>query len=141
MPNQELCIFCKIVAGTIPSDIVYSDGDVLAFLDIHPTAKGHTLVIPRSHITDFTSISDELAAQLGSRLSALAPKIAAAVDGSDYNLILNCGANAGQIVNHVHWHIIPRFPSDGFRPWPGSNASPDELRSIAEAIRAKIVAL
>lgn len=138
MPKNDSCIFCKIIAQKIPSDIVYSDDDFVAFLDIHPTTKGHTLLVPRTHSDSIENLSEKFVGELGMRLRRIAPHIAEAVSASGFNIMLNNGSSAGQVVSHIHWHIIPRYASDGLRPWPAMTATPDDLRKIAETIRQKI---
>ena len=136
--HNEKCIFCRIISGEIPSDMVYVDDLFVAFLDIHPTTKGHTLLVPRTHIGSFAELSGDVAAALGDRLRKIAPRIAQAVSASGFNLILNNSADAGQVVPHVHWHIIPRYRTDGLRPWPSTTTSPDELREVAGLITTKL---
>jgi len=107
------CVFCKIVAGEIPCDLVYEDDLVLCFLDIAPLALGHALVIPKEHHTSATTLPDEVAA----RMFQVAPKIGQAlvraIDGGGFNLLLSNGACAGQVVPHAHLHIVPRRNDDG----------------------------
>ncbi len=107
------CVFCRIVAGTIPSAKVYENARVLAFLDINPVAVGHVLVIPKTHTTSISQMADEDVSAVALALKELAPAVAAAVDAEGFNVLNNCGAVAGQAVDHVHFHIIPRKSSDG----------------------------
>src|SRR6185503_12085386 len=99
------CIFCKIVAREIPSQIVFEDADVMIFLDAFPIAKGHALLIPKKHTNRFEAVDDDEASLLGSRLRFFAPKLMAALGADGFNLGLNNGSAAGQVVDHVHWHI------------------------------------
>ena len=85
----------------------------MAFLDINPVSVGHALVIPKKHTPDFTALTDEEAGALAATVHKLAPKIVDILSADGYNLGLNNGLIAGQIVEHVHWHIIPRYPDDG----------------------------
>lgn len=110
------CLFCKIVEGSIPSTKVYEDEHVLAFMDIMPLTKGHTLLIPKKHHENVYEMSSEEAGQLFS----VAPKIAASLKASfqpaGLNLMNNNGAPAGQSVFHFHLHFIPRYDqTDGFK--------------------------
>lgn len=132
--DNDTCIFCRIISGEVSSDTVYADDLFVAFLDIHPTTKGHTLLVPRAHIGSFAELSNEVASTLGGRLRTLAPIIANAVSATGFNLILNNSADAGQVVPHVHWHIIPRYRTDGLRAWPSTAISPDELHEVAGLI-------
>ena len=100
------CLFCKIAAGEIPSTKVYEDESVLAFRDIAPQAPTHILVIPKTHIADVNGINAENAA-LVAHIFTLIPQIAAA-EGltGGYRVVSNCGADAGQTVPHLHFHIL-----------------------------------
>lgn len=107
------CIFCKIVAGEIPSYTVYEDDVVKAFLDISQGTPGHTLVIPKKHVSDLFAYDEDLAAAVFSRI----PKIARAVKNSNpaikgMNVINNNGKVAYQSVFHSHIHLIPRYSDD-----------------------------
>lgn len=100
------CLFCKIVAGQVPSDVVYEDDDVVAFKDINPQAPVHVLVIPRRHIGAIAELSDEDAALAG-KLVVAAKKIAASLGLTDgYRLVFNNGPDAGQLVYHIHLHLL-----------------------------------
>ena len=109
------CIFCKIIAKEIPGHVLYEDDDVLVFLDISQTTKGHTLIIPKVHRQDVFDMKPEEM----ERVFAVVPKIAQALKAtfecSGLNLINNNGASAGQTVFHYHVHLIPRYEDDRFR--------------------------
>ncbi len=101
------CIFCKIAAGEIPADIVYDDGEVLAFRDINPEAPVHLLLIPRRHIATLNDLSEADAALVG-RLYLAGQQIAAelGVAESGYRTVINCNRDAGQLVFHIHMHLL-----------------------------------
>ncbi len=101
------CLFCKIIAGDIPSDKVYEDDDVIAFNDINPQAPTHVLIIPRRHIATTNDISPEDEAVVG-KLMSVAAKIAKerGIDASGYRSVMNCNADAGQMVFHIHLHML-----------------------------------
>ena len=132
------CIFCKIIAGEIPSSTVYEDDDVKAILDVNPAAKGHVIVLPKNHAENVFSIADEDL----SKAICVAKKIAAALkktyncDG--VNILQNNGEAAGQSVFHLHIHVIPRFVGDtvsvGWKP----GEMPSDMAETAEAIRANL---
>ena len=109
------CLFCKMVSGEITPDTVYEDDDILAFQDINPQAPLHVLIIPKAHIATVNDLSDANAATVG-RLFLTAKQIAADNDLTDpgYRLVVNCNADAGQTVFHIHLHLL------GGRPmtWP-----------------------
>ena len=129
------CIFCKIVAGELPAAVVGSDERVLAFLDINPATRGHTLVIPRAHVEDLHEIdSEDLAAA-----TALAQRIAGRVRerlGADgVNLLHSSGSAAWQTVFHFHIHVIPRYLGDPLRlPWVPAPGDPSEIAAAAAAL-------
>jgi histidine triad (HIT) family protein len=103
----EECIFCRIVAGEVPGDIVYQDEDFLAFRDILPKAPTHVLIIPKTHITSAAELADghqELAGYLIIIAKNLAEKEGIAKKG--YRLVINCGPEGGQVVPHLHLHLI-----------------------------------
>ena len=103
---MENCLFCKIVKGDIPSTKVYEDEQVLAFRDIAPMAPTHILVIPKAHIGSVAEINAENA-QIVAHIFTVIPKIAAAEKlENGYRVISNCGADAGQTVHHLHFHIL-----------------------------------
>ena len=101
------CIFCRIASGEIPSRVVFSDDDLVAFEDVNPQAPVHVLVIPRKHIPTLNDLTSEDDALLG-RLHRAAAKIAQerGVSGPGYRVVLNCNAHAGQSVWHVHLHLL-----------------------------------
>jgi len=142
MSVDQDCIFCKIIAGDIPSAKVYEDEDVYAFLDISQVTKGHTLVIPKAHVKNIYETNEEVASQLFARV----PKISQAIEKSfsprGINMLSNTGEAAGQSVFHLHLHLIPRYDqTDGFQPnWVTHNDdySKEDLAEIAESISQNI---
>ncbi|MBR0119673.1 MAG: HIT family protein [Eubacterium sp.] len=133
---MENCIFCKIIAGEIPSATVYEDDDVKAILDVNPAARGHVIVLPKKHASDVFSISDEDL----SKAICVAKKIAIAVkeaykcDG--VNILQNNGEAAGQTVFHLHIHVIPRFEGDTISVKWKQGEMPADLDVIAGEIKA-----
>jgi len=129
------CIFCKIVAGELPAAVVAADERVLAFLDINPATRGHTLVIPRAHVEDIHEIdTDDLAAA-----TALAQRIASRARerlGADgVNLLHSSGSAAWQTVFHFHIHVIPRYLGDPLRlPWVPAPGAPSDIAAAAAAL-------
>lgn len=107
------CIFCKIIDGDIPSAKVYEDEDVFAFLDLSQTTPGHTLVIPKQHLTDIFAYDEQAAARLFSRIPKLARAIQKAFpESAGINIVNNNGEVAYQSVFHSHIHLIPRYQRD-----------------------------
>jgi histidine triad (HIT) family protein len=101
------CIFCRIVAGEIPGDIVYRDKELVAFRDINPQAPTHILIIPKSHIASMTELTGEQQALMG-RLILLAKELAEkeGISASGYRLSASTGADGGQLVPHIHFHLL-----------------------------------
>ncbi|MFC2017097.1 histidine triad nucleotide-binding protein [Chloroflexota bacterium] len=101
------CIFCKIIAGEIPSDILYQDEEVIAFRDIHPIATTHLLIIPKRHISSLTHLSEEDLPLMG-HIVNIANQLAKreGIAESGYRLVINCGKEGGQLVPHLHMHLI-----------------------------------
>ncbi len=131
------CIFCKIVAGELPACKVYEDEDTLAFMDIGPIIKGHTLVIPKEHWADIHAIPSALLQKVAVSTKTIAAAHVAALNCDGVNIIQANGAAAGQTVLHLHFHVIPRFKTDG-HSWnwrPRSYTGRDEMEGMAELIR------
>ena len=137
--NADDCIFCKMVAGQIPVAKVYEDEIVLAFLDIGPISDGHTLVIPKRHFEKLHDCPAELLGQVASRLGRIAGAVAAAMNADGYNLLCNNGRAAGQLIEHLHFHIVPRNVGDGvFDRWPSYRYPHGKIEKIAGKIRENL---
>ncbi|MBF8280810.1 MAG: hit [Candidatus Magasanikbacteria bacterium] len=130
------CIFCKIVSGEIPSARVFEDDNVIAFLDIRPIAKGHTLIVPKKHLTDLRDADYETLCHLMGAVKKIAPSVMTAVGADGFNLGGNNGPASGQEVMHLHLHIIPRHFNDGLPRWPHNAYAEGEREGLAEKIRA-----
>jgi len=128
-----------MVAGQIPVTTIYEDEVVLAFLDIGPVSDGHTLVIPKQHFEKLHDCPGELLAQLSSRLGKVAKAVATAMNSEAYNVLCNNGSSAGQLVEHLHFHIIPRNAGDGlFGHWPAYKYPEGRIEIIADKIRKSL---
>jgi histidine triad (HIT) family protein len=133
------CIFCKIASGAIPSARVLETSEAVAFLDINPLNPGHTLLVPRSHHSHLAELPDELAAHAGSLLPRLCRAVKAATEAEGVNVVVNIGRVAGQTINHVHWHVIPRFTGDPIHwPWKPGKYSGDELNQTRSRIASEL---
>ena len=129
------CIFCKIIEGEIPSYKVYEDDEVLAFLDINPINPGHTLVVPKNHAKNLIEASEEDLLAAIKTIKKLAPAVMEGIGAKGFNLGVNNGSVAGQVVNHLHFHLMPRFENDGHHLWSGKPYSPGEAEIVAEKIK------
>ena len=107
------CVFCKIVAGEIPCTKVFENEDCFSFLDIAPLAEGHTLLIPKKHYDQLPDVPDETMVGLASQLPRIGRAILRATGAEGFNVLQNNGRIAGQVVPHVHFHLIPRRAEDG----------------------------
>ena len=128
------CIFCKIIKGEIPSYRLYEDDSVIAFLDIQPVNKGHTLIVPKKHSLDITDMEDEDITAVFTAAKKLAPAILKATGADGFNLGMNNKKAAGQLVMHSHLHIMPRFSNDGLRLWSGKAYKEGEADKVKESI-------
>lgn len=132
------CIFCKIIAGDIPSAKIHEDEEVFVFADINPVNLGHSLIIPKKHYTDISDTPDETLGKLIVTAKKIAEAIKKAVKADGINIEMNNGKAAGQIIFHSHIHVIPRFIDDGYRHWKGPEKTAEEIRGVAEKIRIEI---
>jgi histidine triad (HIT) family protein len=137
--NAE-CVFCRIVQGQIPSTRVYEDAGVLAFMDIGPVVQGHVLVIPKAHYDPITDVPAPLLAKIMAVVQKVAAAQMTALHADGVNLFQANGAAAGQVVPHMHIHVIPRFNGDGHR-WNWTSRKyekPGEMERIAAALSAHL---
>ena len=130
------CIFCKIVAGELPGQIVEQDERTVAFMDINPATRGHLLVVPRAHARNLLEISpDDLAATVATA-QRLARRVSERLGPDGVNLINSCGSAAWQTVFHFHVHVIPRYEGDPLKlPWVPEQGDPDEIAAVADELR------
>jgi histidine triad (HIT) family protein len=129
------CIFCKIVSKEIPADIIYETDEVLAFLDNRPISRGHALVVPKQHFSDMLNTDDRALSVLACSVKKVAQAIMDASGAAGFNLGVNTGKAAGQIVFHTHFHIIPRYSGDGLVSWPHTESEPSTRTQTAEEIK------
>jgi histidine triad (HIT) family protein len=126
------CLFCKIVAGEIPSTRVREDERTVAFMDINPATRGHVLVIPREHSTNLLEIGEEDLAACAAAAKELTALVSERLGASGVNLLNSCGRDAWQTVFHFHLHVIPRYPGDPLRlPWTPGPGDRDEIAATA----------
>jgi histidine triad (HIT) family protein len=130
------CIFCKIVAGELPGQIVDEDERTIAFMDIAPATRGHLLVIPREHARDLLEISSEDLGAVIATAQRMAQRASERLQPAGINLINSCGAAAWQTVFHFHVHVIPRYEDDPLKlPWVPEQGDPDEIAAAARELR------
>jgi len=135
---MEDCIFCKIVSKQIPSDIVFEDEKVLAFLDIRPVSKGHLLVVPKKHISDVLSAEDDTLKDMIPKVKKVAHAVMKATGAHGMNITTNIGEASGQTIFHLHFHLIPRLSGDNLISWPHSDSEPKARKDLAEEIKKQL---
>jgi len=135
---MEGCLFCKSVNKEIPATFVYENGLVVAFLDINPVNPGHVLVLPKKHSENMLDTDDQILSEIAVTIKKISKAMMEAVGASAFNVEVNNGKVAGQVIFHSHWHIIPRFETDGLKHWPGQKYQDGEMESVAEKIRSNI---
>ncbi|MEK6903300.1 MAG: HIT family protein [Nanoarchaeota archaeon] len=127
------CVFCKIVAGKLSSAKIYEDAATLAFLDISPINKGHVLVIPKKHSVNLLDVDEKTLSQTMFTVQKITRALRKYADG--VNIGQNNDRAAGQIVDHLHVHVIPRYKKDGLEAWPGRGYKEGEIEAVAEEIK------
>jgi histidine triad (HIT) family protein len=133
-------IFKKIIAGEAPCHRIYEDDRVLAFLDVFPISRGHTLVIPKEAAERLHELSDDASAAIGKVLPRICRAVMSATGAVDYNVLQNNGASAHQAVMHVHFHVIPKH-ADGSGlgvGWKPSDLDPAEAKKLADSIAVQL---
>jgi histidine triad (HIT) family protein len=134
--KKDDCIFCKIAAGEIPSRKIYEDKDLIAIMDLSPTSKGHSLIIPKEHYTNIYDIDEEIAGKVMKTAKKLATKMTVALNCDGFNLLQNNGETAGQTMFHFHMHLIPRYKDadNNMLKFTSVSFSDEEMDSIRDQI-------
>jgi histidine triad (HIT) family protein len=136
MPDRDPdCLFCKIVAGEIPSTRVAEDEHTVAFMDINPATRGHVLVVPRRHSADLLAIGDDDLAACTAMARRVAARATEVLGADGINLLNCCGAEAWQTVFHFHLHVVPRYADDPLRlPWTPAPGDGDEIAAAGREL-------
>jgi len=130
------CLFCKIVAGEVPAQIVDQDERTVSFMDIGPATRGHGLVVPRKHARDLLEIDQQDLEATIVAARRLAGRVSDRLGADGVNLWNSCGAAASQTVFHFHVHVIPRYEGDPLRlPWTPAPGDPEEIAEVAQKLR------
>jgi histidine triad (HIT) family protein len=130
------CVFCKIISGELPGQIVAEDERTVSFMDISPATRGHALVVPRAHVRDLLEIGPEDLTAVALAAQRLAVRARDRLDADGVNLLNSCGRAAWQTVFHFHIHVIPRYEGDPLRlPWVPAPGSPEEIAAAAAELR------
>jgi histidine triad (HIT) family protein len=132
------CLFCGIIAGSIPSQAIDSDERTVAFMDINPATPGHALVVPRVHSADLLEISSEDLTATALAAQRLAQRMKDVLEADGINLINACGAAAWQTVFHFHIHVVPRYEDDPLKlPWIPAPGDSNEIAAVAAKLRGE----
>lgn len=131
------CLFCKIVSGEAPSHLVYENEHIFAFLNISPYSVGHTLIVPKVHAENLAAGTVDEARELMAAVHLLGDKLMSALGATGYNLGMNNGEIAGQVIMHTHLHLMPRYAGEK-RSFTKIDVTPEELAATAEKIRAVV---
>ena len=130
------CIFCKVIAGELPGEIVDSDERTITVMDINPATRGHVVVIPREHAADLAAVSDEDLVATMHSVRRMVDRMRATIEPAGFNVLNNTGRAAWQSIFHFHVHVIPRYADDPLQlPWLPEPADPGELAAVADELR------
>ncbi len=133
--RQDDCIFCKIIAGEIPSQAIYEDEEFKVILDVAPATKGHALILPKNHYANLYELPEEKATDVMKLAKKMMKVMTDKLHCDGFNLVQNNGEAAGQTVFHFHMHLVPRYKNDGeILKYIAQNPSQKELEEIKKAI-------
>lgn len=139
---MEECIFCEIVKGEIPCYKVYEDEKTLAFLDINPVNVGHALVMPKNHVPKISVAEEDDLLALTKALKKVVKGVEKSMGVDNLNVFVNQGRDAGQLIPHLHYHVVPRHAGDGVKfDVPQRKLSEEEFKDVVEKIRSTIEGL
>lgn len=132
------CLFCKIARKEIPATVIHENDRTLCFLDIKPVNPGHVLVVPKKHFDDYASTSEEALREMAVIAKRLGKAVMSALGAPGFNIAVNNGRVAGQLVDHVHLHVIPRFEGDGYELWHGEAYKEGEMATVADKLKTAL---
>ncbi len=132
------CLFCKIIKGDIPSTKIYEDKRFLAFLDINPINRGHTLLIPKKHSRNIFDIDNQTLQRISLIIKKLSTAIKESLNVDGINIHINNEPAAGQVIFHTHIHIIPRLIDDNIKMWEGKKYKENEIEKIVKKIKEQL---
>ena len=138
--RNEACIFCKIIAGEIPSNTIYEDEDFKVILDVNPASRGHALILPKDHYADIYEIDEETASKAMRLAKRLALHMTKRLDCDGFNILQNNHEVAGQTVFHFHMHLIPRYQNaknNDILIWNHEMFSSEEMAAIRDQLKCK----
>ncbi len=134
--KDNSCIFCKIANGTIPCYKVYEDSEIIAFLDVNPASRGHTLVLPKEHFTSMLTCPKNILDHAYEVAQLIAQAQISQLGATGCNILTNAGRSAGQTVPHFHIHVIPRYEDDGLKlEFPPRQLEDSEMKNVLSSIK------
>ncbi|PKL72030.1 HIT family protein [Candidatus Kuenenbacteria bacterium HGW-Kuenenbacteria-1] len=133
------CVFCKIIKKEIPYYGIYEDESVLAFLDIAPVNYGHTIVVPKKHYANFEEISDEELCKVIKVVKKIGKAIIKGLKIRGYNIFVNNNPVAGQVISHMHFHVVPRTEEDGLQLWAQGKYEEGEAEKVMKKIQLGLI--
>lgn len=139
MNTMQDCLFCKFVRKELPAEIVYEDDAVMVFVDIKPNNPGHVLVMPKEHADDFASAPEASIQAIALMAQRMGQTIMKAFGAPGFNIGVNNGRAAGQVIHHLHMHVIPRFEGDGLEHWHGKPYKDGEIEQVGQKLRELLV--
>ena len=130
------CIFCKVIAGEIPGEVVDSDERTITVMDINPATRGHVVVMPREHSENLLTVSEQDLNATMAAVRRIAARMEETLSPAGFNVLNNVGRAAWQSIFHFHMHVIPRYTDDPLQlPWLPEPADPEELAAVARDLR------
>lgn len=132
---MEDCIFCKIINGELPCSKLYEDETTLAFLDIKPVSDGHALVVSKEHYEDIFDVPETVLCQISNTLKKVSEAVLKGVEAHGISIGQSNRAAAGQVVPHMHFHIMPRFDNDGLKLWPQHDYEEGRIEEVQKKIK------
>ncbi len=139
MSRVDDCVFCKIVSVQAPSSVIFENNSIISFLDINPLADGHVLIVPRDHYTGLAEMPSKICSAMFACIPMLGRALLQVTGAEGFNLLINHGSVAGQVVPHVHCHLIPRMPDDGLGyRWPAKQYEEGRSAELATAYQAAL---
>ncbi|MBD5474057.1 MAG: HIT family protein [Lachnospiraceae bacterium] len=133
--KQDNCIFCRIIAGEIPSYTLYEDEKFKVILDVGPATRGHALILPKDHYANLYELPEETAAEVIKLAKKMIARMTDKLECDGFNIVQNNGETAGQTVNHFHMHLIPRYKNDGeILKYIAGKPGQEELEQIRKTI-------
>jgi histidine triad (HIT) family protein len=135
---MDECIFCKIIRGELPAEKIYEDDKIFSFLDLRPSSKGHSLIVHKVHTPDFQTAPDQILIELMPPIKKIAEAVMKTTGAEGYNLSANNGKVAGQVIFHLHFHLVPRYAGDHLKLFPQAQSDTKSSKDGAETLKKNL---